>query len=167
MTARMSASRPTGRHRSRVSLRRAVTPSVVGLSLPVLVIASVGVIGLVGASAATLGGLRTTDLGASDATVAIHTTGIDVGWTPLVSGTSWVLNGITLTTSGADQFAAQESLGVALINTSGAKICEIDLINPTATTTVSIARAAINTACGSAGIDFATIDRVAVSAARS
>jgi hypothetical protein len=166
MTARTSARRPIGRHRSRVSLRRAVTPSVVGVSVPTLAIASVILIGAVGASAATLGGLKTTDLGASDATVAIHTSGINATWTPLASGTSWVVNGITLTTNSGDTFAASEKLGIALVNSSGAKICEIDLTNATSTSTISIARATINTACGATGVDFTTIDRIAVTASR-
>jgi hypothetical protein len=166
MTARTSARRPTGRHRSRVSLRRAVTPSVVGVSVPTLAIASVILIGVVGASAATLGGLKTSDLGASDAAVAIHASGINATWTPLASGTSWVVNGITLTTNSGDTFAASEKLAVALVNSSGAKICEIDLTNATSTSTVSIARAAINTACGTTGVDFTTIDRIAVTASR-
>ena len=167
MTARTSARRPTGRHRSRVSLRRAVTPSVYGLSVPTLAIASAILVGVVGASAATLGGIKTVDFGSGDASVAIHTNGITATWTPAVSGTSWVVNGITLaTTSPGDTFAAGEKLGVALINSSGAKICEIDLTNATATTYISITRTAINTACGSSSVDFSTIDRLAVTATR-
>ncbi len=167
MTARTSARRPTGRHRSRVSLRRAVTPSVYGISVPTLAIASALLVGAVGASAATLGGLKTIDLGSSDASVAIHTSGINAVWTPAVSGTSWVVNGITLTTAApGDVFAANEKIGVALVGSSGAKICEVDLTNPTSTTTITIARAAINTACGTSGVDFTTIDKLAVTASR-
>ena len=166
MTARTSARRPTGRHRSRVSLRRAVTPSVYGISVPTLAIASALLVGAVGASAATLGGLKTADLGASDASVAIHSSGINVTWSPLVSGTTWVVNGITLTTNTGDTFAANEKLGVTLINSSGAKICEVDLTNSASTSSIAIARATINTACGTTGIDFSSVDRIAVTASR-
>jgi hypothetical protein len=167
VAARTFARRPTGRHRSRVSLRRAVTPSLYGLSVPTLVAASIALIGVVGASAATLGGLKTSDLGATDASVAIHTSGINATWSAVASGTSWVVNGITLTTNAGDTFAANEKLGVALVNSSGAKICDVNVTNATSTTSISIARAAINTACGATGIDFSTIDRLAVTAARS
>ena len=166
MTARKSARRPTGRHRSRVSLRRAVTPSVYAIGVPTLVAILVVTIGAVAASAASLGGLKTSDVGAADASTAIHTAGVTVLWTPLASGTSWVLNGMTLGTTGTDTFSAQENVKVSLINSSGAKICELSLVNATAGTSISIARTAINTACGTTGIDFATIDRIAVVTSR-
>jgi hypothetical protein len=76
------------------------------------------------------------------------------------------LNGITLGTTGTDTFAAGENVKVSLINSSGAKICEIALVNAAAGTSISIARTAINTACGTTGIDFATTDRVAVVTSR-
>jgi hypothetical protein len=166
MSTSTSARRPTGRHRSRVSLRRAVTPSVYGLSVPTLVVASIALIGVVGASAATLGGLKTSDLGAGNAAVSIHTSGISVQWASTLSGTSWVLNGITLTTPGADRFAAGEKVSVSIAGTSGTRICEIITTNAATTATLAIARATINSACGTTGIDYATIDRVSVVAVR-
>ncbi len=166
MTASTSARRPTGRHRSRVSLRRAVTPSVFGLSIPTLAIASALLVGVVGASAATLGGLKTSDLGDSEATVAIHTSGINANWSAVASGTTWLVNGITLTTNSGDTFAAGEKIGVALVTSTGSKICEVDLTNATSTSTISIARATINASCAPAGVDFSTIDRIAVTATR-
>ncbi len=166
MSTSTSARRPTGRHRSRVSLRRAVTPSVYGLSVPTLVVASIALIGVVGASAATLGGLKTSDLGAGNAAVNIHTSGISVQWAAALSGTNWVLNGITLTTPGADRFAAGEKVSVSIAGTSGTRICEIITTNATSTATLTIPRAAINTACGATGIDYATIDKVSVVAVR-
>jgi hypothetical protein len=143
-----------------------VTPSAYTVGIPTLVALLVVTLGAVAASAATFGGLKTVDLGASNASSAIHTAGLTVAWTPLASGTTWVLNGITLGTIGSDTFAAQENLKVTLINSSGAKICEISLVNATSAASIGIARTAINTACGITGIDFATIDRLAVAASR-
>lgn len=137
-----------------------------GLSVPTLVVASIALIGVVGASAATLGGLKTSDLGAGNAAVNIHTSGISVQWAAALSGTNWVLNGITLTTPGADRFAAGEKVSVSIAGTSGTRICEIITTNATSTATLTIPRAAINTACGATGIDYATIDKVSVVAVR-
>jgi hypothetical protein len=166
MTVRMSSRRPAGRHRSRVSLRRAVTPSAYAFGVPTLVGVLVVALGTVAASAASLGGLRTSDLGAADGASAIHSDGINVQWTPAVSGATWVLDGITLTTPGTDTFAAGEKLNLGLINASGTEICGIALTSATSTASISVARAAINTACGTTGIDFSTIDRIAVAASR-
>ena len=143
-----------------------MTPSVYGVSVPTLVVASIALVGVVGASAATLGGLKTSDLGAGSGSVAIHSTGVSAQWTAALSGTSWVLNGITLATSGTDRFAAGEKVSVSIAAASGAKICEITTTNATSSATVTIARAAINTACGATGIDFTTIDKVSVVAVR-
>jgi hypothetical protein len=139
---------------------------VYAIGVPTLIAYLVLAIGGVAASAASLGGLKTVDVGAADASTAIHTAGVTVQWTPLASGISWVLNGITLGTTGTDTFAAGENVKVSLINSSGAKICEIALVNAAAGTSISIARTAINTACGTTGIDFATTDRVAVVTSR-
>ena len=166
MATGRSARWPTGRHRSRVSLRRAVTPSLYGLSVPVLVAASVALLGVVGASAATLGGLKTGDLGSSNAGVAIHGTGITATWTPALVATTWVVSGITLKTAATDTFSAGEKVSVTLVSSTGAQLCEIAATAPTASTSLAITRANINSGCGSSGIDFASIDRVAVATVR-
>ncbi len=109
MSIRNPAPRPTGRHRSRLSART-VTPSLPRLSIPLLVAICFAGVGAVGASAASLGGLTTADLGAADATVAAHPTGVNAQWLPVRSGTNWILNGITLSTAAGEPFTNGERL---------------------------------------------------------
>jgi hypothetical protein len=111
--------------------------------------------------------MKTTDVGAANGTVAIHGSGVTASWTAAYSGSSWMLNGVTLSTPGADRFAAGEQVRLALIDTSGAKLCEIMATSAGQSATVTVARAGIDTACGSGGIAYSRIDRVAITAVRS
>ncbi|MES2170511.1 MAG: hypothetical protein V4479_07285 [Actinomycetota bacterium] len=155
---------PRGRHRSRARERRAVTPRVLALGILVVV---AGTCGVVTASAATLGGIKTTDVGAANGAVAIHTSGITATWTAAFSAGSWMLNGVLLATPGADRFAAGEQVRLALIDSTGVKICELTATSASQSATIAIARAAIDSACGSGGVAFSRIDRAAITAVRS
>jgi hypothetical protein len=139
---------------------RAVTPTTI-LSTTIAV-AAILCAGVVTASAATLGGLKTNDLGAATGTVAAHTAGINVRWRAVRTGTTWVVNQIRLTTTGTDTFANGEKIRVTLIATSGASICEIAVTQAGASATQTIARTTIDTACGASGVNYALIARVAV-----
>ncbi len=130
-------------------------------------IAIAGTCGAVGASASTLGGVRTADVGAANGAVGIHSSGVTAGWTAAYSGVSWMLNGVTLSTPGTDRFAAGEQVRLTLIDTSGVKLCELTATSAAQSATLAIARPAIDTACGPGGIAYGRIDRIAITAVRS
>jgi hypothetical protein len=125
-------------------------------------IASVGVLGIVGASAATLGGLRTNDLGATAGTVASHTLGISITWGSRWSGSALVLDSVTVTTAPSQPFVVGETIKGAIVNTAGTTLCTVTSTIATAGTSQTLTRTGIETACGLTPFAFSSIDRVAL-----
>ena len=141
-----------------------MSPRVVALGV-LIAIACTG--GVVGASAATLGGVRTADVGAATGSVAIHTAGITATWTAKLSSTAgFTVNNLTLTAPGTDRFEVGEQVRISLVGTSGASLCEITLTATTQSATLAVGRAGLASACGTNALYYSTIDRVAITAVR-
>lgn len=161
MRTRAVAPRPSGRHRSCIPART-VAPPLVRLSLPIVAAVTIAALGSVGASAASLGGLTTSDLGASSGTVAAHPSGLTAQWMPARSGSDWLLDGIVL--GAVEPFTDGERLKLSILDASGAALCEVSVVHSGTSAISTILRSDIDADCGPAGISFSAIDRVAVSA---
>ena len=133
------------------------------LAISLLVALVVG--GAVTAAAASLGGLRTSNLSASSATVATHSAGIAVRWSPVFDKTGWVLDSITLSTVAGDTFTPSESVRVAVVDSSGAAVCEPVAIVGSASSSVTLDRATLDKYCGGA-VSLARVASVALVVAR-
>jgi hypothetical protein len=133
----------------------------VRLIFVITALAAVAAFGVVGASAATLGGLKTNDLGAADGTVASHLGGISVDITPVWDTAGWTVNGLTLVTPGADEFQPAEVVRVSLVAVNGTPLCELSATSPGLQASLAISRASIDTACGGP-VAMGSIARVAV-----
>lgn len=129
----------------------------------VLALFSVAIFGVVGASAATLGGLQTSDLGAAVGTVAGHTSGLTVTWGARWSGTATVLDSVTITTAVSQPFVVGERVEAVVIGPTGTGLCAVATTVAAAGTTVAFSRANIETACGLTPFSYSAIDRIAVS----
>jgi hypothetical protein len=127
-----------------------------------LALFSVAIFGVVGASAATLGGLQTNDLGAAVGTVAGHTSGLTVTWGARWSGSATVLDSLTITSAAAEPFVVGERVEAVVINSAGTGLCAVAATVATAGPTVAFSRTAIETACGVTPFAYSAIDRVAV-----
>ena len=124
----------------------------------------IALLGAVGASAATLGGLRTDDLGAADGATLSHSSGLSMAWGARWSGAALVLDTITVTTATGQGFSTGELLEATVLRSAGTTICTIDYTVPSAATTLTVPRTTIDAACGTGGVAYSTIDRVALSA---
>ncbi|MCU1414516.1 MAG: hypothetical protein JWN80_1856 [Microbacteriaceae bacterium] len=155
-----------GRHRSRV-LTRAVRTRVLALGILIAATCTVGVVSVVGASAATLGGVKTADVAAATGTVAIHSSGITATWTAKASSAAgFTVNNVTFTAPGADRFEVGEQLRISLIGATGASLCEITETITSQISSETIGRAGLASACGTNALLYSSIDRVAITAVR-
>jgi len=140
-----------------------ISPLFRSLAISLLVAFVVG--GAVTAAAASLGGLRTSSLSASSATVATHAAGTAVRWSPVFEKTGWVLDSITLATVAGDTFTASESVRIAIIDGSGAAVCEPAATVGSVSSSVTIDRATLDKYCGGA-VSMSRVMSVAILVAR-
>jgi hypothetical protein len=127
-----------------------------------IVLAAVALLGVVGASASTLGGLLTNDLGSSTGTVAAHASGITVTWGSRWSGSAVVLDSVSLSTTAGQPFVVGEQVKTSIVGASGAELCAVSTTIAAQSTTLSLARTSIEAACGTTPFAFSSIDRIAV-----
>lgn len=128
----------------------------------VLALFSIALFGVVGASAATLGGLQTDDFGAATGNVAGHGSGLTVTWGARWSGTQTVLDSLTITSAVGEPFVVGERVEAVVINVAGTGLCAVATTIASAGTTVVLNRSSIETACGLTPFSYSAIDRVAV-----
>jgi len=153
------------RHRV-VSPRPTVLLQLLGYSrahlAQVIALVLIATMGAVGASAATVGGLRTPDLGAANTTLLSHSSGLSVSWGARWSGTAIVLDSITFTAATGQSFVAGEVVESAIVRSAGTVICTVSATAASTATTLTVPRATIYSSCGATGISYSTIDRVSV-----
>lgn len=122
-----------------------------------------------GAAAATFHGLKSADLGAADGQVSDHPSGLSIIWKPVYTGTTWMLDGITMETESGDPFLTGERVKLSLLRADGTAVCEVVALRSGVPASVwNIDRSTIDSACGPGGLSFGSISRVAlVSMSRS
>lgn len=94
----------------------------------IAIVAGVAVFAAVSASAATLGGAQTADLGANSNTVKAQVqNGVNVAWTTAYDATlgSYKVTGATLTANGAETIPATASVRLTLKDSTGASLAEL------------------------------------------
>ncbi len=154
------ALRAGGRRPRRIRVRRAAASTTLRILISVLAgVLSTGA--AVSASAATLGGLQTADLGAAHGGVQAHPDGVIVNWSPAFEGVAPVVGGVTVSAVAPDSFVAGEQLRVAFVAASGAAACEVAATVATAAPSLQLSRAEIESACGGS-MPFSALDRIAV-----
>jgi hypothetical protein len=107
----------------------------------IAIVAGIAVFAAVSASAATLGGLTTGDVGANSNTVAGQLTqGVNVSFTTAYDSTlgGYKVTGVTLTANGTEKFPANGAIALTLKNTSGTSLTELTLTPTTAAATETI-----------------------------
>lgn len=146
----MTAAAPTALATRTTFLRRAV-----------LALLGFAAAGAVGASAASLGGLATSTLGAGGASGFSHPAGVDVRWAPVFSGGLWRVSAIEVITRGSEQFAVGERVRLALLRADGVALCEFTrTVTAVGSTQLAIPSAEVAAACGQ--VAFSTLDRIAI-----
>jgi hypothetical protein len=94
----------------------------------IAVVAGIAVFAAVSASAATLGGLATNDLGANSNTVKSQiANGVNVAWTTAFDSTlgGYKITGVTLSANGAETIPATGAVRLTLKDSTGASLAEL------------------------------------------
>ncbi len=130
------------------------------LAAAILVIAAAAG-GVVSASAATLGGVTTSDLGALDARLSTIP-GVTVHWTPAAQGADWIIGGATVAANGGAGFLPGDVLRLTLDFGASPAPCEAVQTVATAASSVTLAASAFD-GCRTRVLD--KIEHVAVSLA--
>lgn len=156
--------RARGRHRQCPTPRRVVAPLIARALVPAACVAALALTGVVTASAAGLGGVSASQVGAAEGAVRSHTAGVTVTWQSALVAGAWVVDGITLVTQPTEPFLAGEWLRLAVIGSSGAQLCQIEVEVMVTSASVAIDRTTVDAACGVT--PFTSVNRIAVSATR-
>ncbi|CAN5243512.1 hypothetical protein BH09ACT1_BH09ACT1_07320 [soil metagenome] len=126
-------------------------------------VALLAALSVVGAAAASASGVRSPDLGAATGPVSVHASGLAITWSPAFTGGKWILDGIAVAAASGEPFTSGERVRLSLIGANGAALCEVVAVHSGASSSViSVGRSTVASACGSVGLSFGSISRVAL-----